>query len=244
MSSPRILIIGESCVDEFAYCQATRLAPDWPVPILEIENITSNPGMARNVLANLQSMGAIVKLESNNNWKEFKKRRYVHSKTNHTFFRVDSQVNINEIGTLPDMSTYDAVVISDYNKGFLSEENIWKISNLHKRVFLDTKKPLDDWASSAFLIKINDFEFNKSLPYVLGPIKNRVIRTLGEKGCEFQGKLYPTEKVFVSDSSGAGDTFISAFVCSFLASESIEISIQAANIAATNVVKRRGVVAL
>lgn len=244
MSRPRILVIGESCVDEFAYCRATRLAPDWPVPILEVETIISNPGMARNVLANLQSMGAIVKLESNNNWEEFKKRRYVHNKTNHTFFRVDSQVNLNAIEALPDMSTYDAVVISDYNKGFLSEENIWQISNLHKRVFLDTKKPLGDWALSAFLIKINDFEFTRSLPYVLGPIKNRVIRTLGENGCEFQGKLYPTEKVFVSDSSGAGDTFISALVCSFLASESIEISIQAANIAAANVVKRRGVVSL
>jgi D-beta-D-heptose 7-phosphate kinase/D-beta-D-heptose 1-phosphate adenosyltransferase len=197
--------------------------------------------MARNVLANLQSMGAIVKLESNNNWKEFKKRRYVHSKTNHTFFRVDSQVNINEIGTLPDMSTYDAVVISDYNKGFLSEENIWKISNLHKRVFLDTKKPLDDWASSAFLIKINDFEFNKSLPYVLGPIKNRVIRTLGEKGCEFQGKLYPTEKVFVSDSSGAGDTFLAGLVAKYLEDLNINESIMYANKCALKVVQERGV---
>lgn len=244
MSSPKILVIGESCIDEFAYCRATRLAPDWPVPVLEIETIISNHGMARNVFANLQSMGAIVEIESNNNWEEFKKRRYVHSKSNHTFFRVDSQVHINEIDALPDMSTYDAVVISDYNKGFLSEENIWKISNLHERVFLDTKKPLGDWASSAFLIKINDYEFTRSLPYSMGPIKNRVIRTLGEKGCEFQGKLYPTEKVFVADSSGAGDTFISAFVCSFLANESIEISIQAANIAASNVVKLRGVVAL
>jgi sugar/nucleoside kinase (ribokinase family) len=121
---------------------------------------------------------------------------------------------------------------------------IWEISTLHKRVFLDTKKPLGDWASSAFLIKINDFEFNNSQPYVLGPIKNRVIRTLGEKGCEYQGKIYPTEKVSVSDTSGAGDTFMSALVCSLLANVSMEKAIENANSAATRVVKRRGVVSI
>lgn len=73
MGAPRVLIIGESCVDEFAYCQTTRLAPDWPVPILEIENIVTNPGMARNVLANMSAMGALIDIESNSNWKEFRR---------------------------------------------------------------------------------------------------------------------------------------------------------------------------
>jgi len=244
MGAPRVLIIGESCVDEFAYCQTTRLAPDWPVPILEIENIVTNPGMARNVLANMSAMGALIDIESNSNWKEFRKRRYVHSKTNHTFFRVDSNVKIDELSSLPNTSNYDAVVISDYNKGFLSRDTIWEISKLHDRVFLDTKKPLGDWASRAFLVKINDFEFTNSLPYVLGPIKSRVIRTLGERGCEFQDKIYTTEKVIVSDTSGAGDTFISALVCSFLEKDNIDLAIKDANLAAAKVVKRRGVVAI
>ena len=28
----KILVIGDSCVDSYAYCKSTRLAPDKPVP--------------------------------------------------------------------------------------------------------------------------------------------------------------------------------------------------------------------
>lgn len=244
MSSPKILIIGESCVDEFAYCQATRLAPDWPVPILEVESLVTNPGMASNVLANMTAMGADAHLLTNENWEEFKKRRYVHSSTNHTFMRVDTNVSIESLEKLVDLSKFDAIVISDYNKGFLTEKKIWEICNLHSRVFLDTKKPLGEWASSAFMIKINDFEFKNSLPFVSGPIKKKVIRTLGEKGCEYQDALFPTERVLVSDTSGAGDTFIAALVFTFLVKNNIKEAINEANKAATSVVKKRGVVSV
>ena len=30
----KILIIGETCVDKFIYCNANRLSPEAPVPIL------------------------------------------------------------------------------------------------------------------------------------------------------------------------------------------------------------------
>jgi len=244
LSAPKILIIGESCLDEFAYCQATRLAPDWPVPILEVDSVISNPGMASNVLMNIRAMGAETELVTNNNWKEFKKRRYVHSKTNHTFMRVDTTVKIESLNDGLDITSFDAVVISDYNKGFLSTEKIWELCNQHSRVFLDTKKPLGEWATKAFIVKINDFEYSNSLPFVSGPIRKKVIRTLGERGCEYQGKLFPTETVSVSDTSGAGDTFIAALVCSFLANNNIELAIREANKAATSVVKKRGVVSV
>ena len=45
----KILVIGESCLDEFVYCDAERLAPDLPIPILEIKEVRKNPGMAMNV---------------------------------------------------------------------------------------------------------------------------------------------------------------------------------------------------
>ena len=32
----KILIIGESCKDIFVYCNANRLAPDLPIPVLSV----------------------------------------------------------------------------------------------------------------------------------------------------------------------------------------------------------------
>ena len=63
---------------------------------------------------------------------------------------------------------YDAVIISDYGKGFLSESDIRKICKLNKHTFIDTKKvlkePLGKYCSEAFMVKINspEFEAHKS----------------------------------------------------------------------------------
>jgi bifunctional ADP-heptose synthase (sugar kinase/adenylyltransferase) len=49
-----LLIIGDSCRDIFVYCDALRLAPDYPVPILNIVDQSENAGMAKNVQRNIQ----------------------------------------------------------------------------------------------------------------------------------------------------------------------------------------------
>ena len=57
------------------------------------------------------------------------------------FIRVDFDGDgYTEIDTykLKNINDYDAVIISDYNKGFISEEVIKKICDSHKCVFLDT----------------------------------------------------------------------------------------------------------
>ena len=86
----RILVIGESCTDEFIYCKAARLAPDYPVPVLQIQNKVTNPGMAANVFRNIQSRVSDTQLITNENWTSILKTRYVHEATNHMFLRVDS----------------------------------------------------------------------------------------------------------------------------------------------------------
>ena len=45
----RILVIGDSCIDIYSYCKSTRLAPDKPVPVLEVIETIETPGMAFNV---------------------------------------------------------------------------------------------------------------------------------------------------------------------------------------------------
>ena len=53
--SKSILVIGESCLDVFYYCDCTRLAPEAPVPILDFRSKSENRGMAHNVFKNIQN---------------------------------------------------------------------------------------------------------------------------------------------------------------------------------------------
>ena len=237
----RILIIGESCMDLFFYCDALRLAPDIPVPVLNIKHKNENAGMAMNVYLNIKNHIDNVNIETNNNWKSCVKSRYVHDMTNHMFFRVDSNDKVDRIILNEISYDYDLIVISDYNKGYLEVQDIEEICNNHSNVFIDTKKNLGSWAEKAAFIKINDFEYNKSLPYINEILKNKIIHTLGAEGCEYQGIRYGVDKVEVKDSSGAGDSFMSALVVKYSETQDIVESIKFANLCASEVVKHRGV---
>jgi sugar/nucleoside kinase (ribokinase family) len=111
----------------------------------------------------------------------------------------------------------------------------------NKIVFLDTKKKLGSWAKSASYIKINDFEYLRSEPNLDSELSNKIIRTRGKRGCDFQGKNYPVELTEIRDTSGAGDSFLAALVVEFSRSRDIYKSIAEANLAASSVVRTRGV---
>jgi len=86
----KILIVGESCLDIFVYCDALRLSPDIPVPVLNPNHEERNPGMAMNVKRNIESLGETCEILTNENWEQVTKSRLVHELTNHTFLRIDS----------------------------------------------------------------------------------------------------------------------------------------------------------
>ena len=67
-----------------------------------------------------------------------------------------------------------------------------------------------------------------------------MIITKGGKGAEYQGKLYPAEKVNVFDVVGAGDTFLAALTYGYLKYGTIEKAIPLANKAAAVAVSHRG----
>ena len=136
----RILVIGDGSRDVFVYCDALRLCPDVPVPVLNIKDQTENPGMAKNVHRNIKSLHDQCSILTNSNWYDITKTRYVHHNSNHTFFRVDTtqtipRINLNHI----DYDEYDLIVVSDYDKGFLTEDDINEICFKHPNTFVDTK---------------------------------------------------------------------------------------------------------
>ena len=237
-----ILVIGETCRDVFVYCDSNRLCPEAPVPVLNIADQRENPGMAGNVRRNIESLlGGTIDINTNTNWYEIAKTRYVHKESNHMFFRVDTTQSIPRINIKDIDFDYDLIVVSDYNKGFLLEEDIEYICTNHSNVFIDTKKILGEWVKDARFIKINDYEYRNSKPYLTQDIVHKIIHTMGGKGCEFAGRKYPTKKVEVKDLSGAGDTFMAGLVVKFIETQDIEKSIKFANQCASKVVTQKGV---
>ena len=61
----KILVIGDSCTDVFIYGKIERLSPEAPVPVIVPLYEKNNPGMAGNVAANLEALGAEVHLVTN-----------------------------------------------------------------------------------------------------------------------------------------------------------------------------------
>ena len=242
----KILVIGDSCIDSYAYCKSTRLAPDKPVPVLEVLDTVNTPGMAYNVFRNVISLTSFPKgidLLTNERYEDVVKTRYVDAFSNHMFMRVDSVVNIDRIKDNNIKDGYDTVIISDYDKGFLTTEDIEYICTNHPQVFLDTKKFLGDWCKNIDFIKINSSEHEKNFeqlpkyPYLY----NKLIVTKGKQGCEYKNKMYSTKEVPVRDVSGAGDTFIAGLVFSYIKCNNIDNAIDFAQDCTTIVVQKSGV---
>ena len=245
-SSSHTLVIGDVMLDEFHWCDVTRISPEAPVPVFNAIKLIKNGGMAMNVYANLQSLGANPNICTNNNWKSITKTRFVDRRTNHMFMRLDENddkygiCNIQEIN----FKLYDAVVVSDYNKGFLSKEDLRHIS-VHSRIsFLDTKKIIGDWASEFTFIKINHYEYENTKQYLTSKTMKNLIVTKGPNGCIYQNKVYDVPLVEVKDTSGAGDTFVAALCYKFCETNNIDLSIKFANDCSTKVVQKMGVASI
>ena len=231
----KVLLIGDSCEDRYFYGDVKRLNPEAPVPILEYKRGVTSKGMVWNVRENLLSFGVEVYISTHQ--EKIIKTRYIDEKSNQQILRSDEEPDITPLPyEFPDewKSAYDALVISDYDKGFITQPKLFELSNWFEGpVFIDTKKICIP--GNAF-IKVNESEFKKITHF----IPDNMIITKGGEGTEYQGKLYPAEKVNVFDVVGAGDTFLAALTYGYLKYGTIEKAIPLANKAAAVAVSNRG----
>ena len=231
----KVLLIGDSCEDRYFYGDVKRLNPEAPVPILEYKRGVTSKGMVWNVKENLRSFGVEVYLSTHP--EKIIKTRYIDEKSNQQIMRYDEEPKIEPLPF--DFPTewntlYDALVISDYDKGFLTTEKIFELSSRFVGpVFIDSKKT--NLPEDAY-IKINELEYEK-MAYC--NYENLII-TRGGKGAEYKGDLYPAEKVNVFDVVGAGDTFLAALTYGYLKYGRIDKAIPLANKAAAVAVSHRG----
>jgi len=247
----KVLIIGDSCKDVFVYGYIDRLTPEAPVPVFNPNRELSNDGMAKNVANNVEALGCTIYTITNPN--SIKKVRYVDEKSKQLVLRVDehdycdrvavelpkgNKCKIDLIGEIE----VGAIIISDYCKGFLHEDDIEYIVKNNINVFVDTKKKLGNWINDVDYLKINSSEYESNKKFFKdNDIMDKTIVTKGNEGCLFQGKIYPTEDVLVKDISGAGDTFIAGLVVEYLKSNDIKKAIDFAQECTKIVVQKHGV---
>ena len=240
LTSLKILVIGEACIDRYHVGSCERLSPEFPVPVFKKKETFDKPGMASNVLSNFQNLGVDADLISPS--LACLKERFIEEKTGYHLLRVDSFDEVEELSDAEikeaKLQNYSCIVISDYGKGFLSEKNaVYLRENFDGPIFVDTKKK-DLTCFSGCVVKINELERDSLKKQNL---EAKLVTTLGSRGAEYEGEIYsPAFERSVFDVCGAGDTFLTALVIGYMMYGDIRASIPLANYCAGIAVEHRG----
>lgn len=207
-----ILLIGDDCVDVYQYGNVDRISPEAPVPVFESVSQESRPGMAANVMANLEALGCTVNYLHG---ETSVKTRLIDLRSRQQVLRIDND-NFSEAiefeTAIPDI--YDAIVVSDYNKGTVSYELIQTLrQEFDGPIFIDTKKTELELFEGC-IVKINNLEYQTLISTC-----SDLIVTLGKDGARYQGTVYPAPHIEITDVTGAGDTFLAALCFEYLRSD-------------------------
>lgn len=243
----KILLIGDSCYDVYHFGEVNRISPEAPVPIFDIKYSKKKHGMASNVYENLKALGADVHIHTN--FKETK-NRYIDIKSKQQLLRVDEKNDKGGFtGIMYDLihyETYDAIVISDYGKGFFQRSDYTKLrENFEGPIFIDTKDTYLDHYEGA-IVKINQYELEKAGPSA--NLEHLIVTYGGEQVLWYQKspeapQIFFPPKVEAHDVCGAGDTFLAALAVKYIKTQSMAQSIHFAMKAAAVTVKHIGVYA-
>ena len=238
----KILLVGDAGIDTYTYGYVNRISPEAPVPVFEPKYDIVKDGLASNVCNNLIQLGCDVTYFYTD---VCKKQRLMDARSKQQLMRVDRDTQcrtmLNGFVTEAKLATYDAVVISDYNKGTVDYMLVeWIRKEFPGPVFVDTKKT-DLARMAGCYVKINALEKSRATSL---PDSEYLIVTHGDQGAEWNGWVFPAEIVGdVTDVCGAGDTFLSALAYQFLATNSMSDAVKFANKAAAVTVQHVGVYA-
>lgn len=219
----KVLLIGDACIDRYSYVTSTRTNPENGTPIYkEVYRSVDTGGMSLNVYNGLFNLELDVDYKRTFPAYYSTKTRIIDNSTKQPLFRFDEDVESKPVDLSSiDLLKYAAIVISDYGKGFVSDETIKYIMGEYMgygHIFLDTKKK-DLNRYSGCVIKINQAEAlaSVSLPYT------NLIVTLGENGATFNGYTQRAMRVDCIDPCGAGDAFLAGLVYGYFQQDQLGV---------------------
>ena len=235
-----VVVIGDKCTDKYVFGETTRLSPEQPVPVLDQTRIEERPGMAGNTELNLKAFGVNTVLLSQR--EPITKTRFVDTNSGYQLMRLDETPQVSRIANAELKMAFmhmnpDAMVISDYDKGYIND--LWHLChNFNRPVFVDTKKRRLFQKDNVYW-KINKKEYDDLIQENIPDLRNLIV-TLGSNGATWNSIHFKPKPVKVFDVCGAGDTFLAALVYEFLKTNNMQISIEFANKAAAIAVTHPG----
>jgi len=260
-------------------CKTTRNAPEAPIPIYEVQNISYKLGGSGNVAYNLNNLRTNVeiitvlgddiygkKIQDILNENNIKNKCFIDNKRNTTqknrIFHDKILVNRYDIESIEDIdinieiliynyilekiSMVNAIIISDYNKGIITNNLCKKIIYISNEnnipTFIDPKLKNIKKYLNCFCFKVNMLEaieltkennkdniFN-SIQTLINP-KNIII-TDGPNGMYLNNNINHykhEENINVIDVTGAGDNAICILVYIWLLEKNISLGCSIAN---------------
>lgn len=286
----KILVVGDFFLDRYLKGNVERISPEAPVPVLEVEEEWFRPGGAGNVALNLHAMGADVTVigrvgadwegdkllslleeKGMDSSKMIRQQDYVTGvKTrlisgNQQMLRIDREWKDPVLFDLSILryaiEETDLVVISDYGKGFLSQEllfTLFSIGKLYdKQVIVDPKGKDFSRYRGATLIKPNKKEAYAAAGAALtDPIDSvgqillekteaqAILITRSEEGMTLYTKSKrldaPVVIKDIIDVTGAGDTVVAMIAIALANQIEIGKAMALANVAASIAIEHIG----
>lgn len=225
-----VLVLGDSCYDMAFYVEkANRLNPENPdVPLYNLVDCKTTEGMGMNVVNALKKLNAFT-VDSGLRYCGTKVRYYTSE--GKYLYRVDyDKPKPYSTPGVPQWTTYDPrpqlagadiIVVSDYNKGAISDEFLKEVVATGKPVFIDTKKTnLADFSAPNVVFKINELEYDRMDHEATFNSCNLVV-TRGAYGSEclklnevgiFSSTYSQGFQVEAVDVCGAGDMYLAGLV--------------------------------
>lgn len=216
----KIFVVGDSGWDNYLVGKVRGISAESPIPILDIQPPTLLPGMARNVVDNLRALGAEAELIIAEGTNEPIKSR-VMTEDGQQVARFDLNdycAPLQRADLLP-LIDADAVIVSDYGKGAITDDVTSILAGVSAPLFVDTKGDPSPWLQSNAILFPNQQEWTKyRAKYEWFP---RVVLKQGPDGLSYveYGKVVTTRPAWakrVGSVNGAGDTVIAAFAVAFM----------------------------
>lgn len=241
----KLLVVGDLIEDRYIFGNATRLCPEAPVPVIVPEREYQSHGGAGLVQQQLVRLGG-NEIDYKFMSLSIKKRIFCGP---HLVCRIDVDDRQRKPNKLAEDAEKriaefdgDAIVVSDYGKGALTQELADKIMHTDKPVFVDAKHHWEWYSGPHTYAFPNEHE---SLHFSMLDCA-AIINKLGAKGCTAYspkgGTLYsvPATVSEVVDTTGAGDIFMAGFVYAWTLQLPAEDCLKFANEIAGESCRHRG----
>lgn len=285
----KLLVVGDIITDRYTRVSTIRKAQEADIPVYEkCLPDACIPGGAANVALNagalscgefqvdLSGITADVELHECDfvNWKtlvwgdSITKHRFVDNTKESILFRLDNkrkfankEIELFEKQFLDcDLSQYSMIIISDYDKGTVTEKVIQHIKLSGVKTIVDSKRYDLTPFSGFYALNINHDEYaiqvsNKNYT-TIESLFDFVIVTLGAEGAELRQyekfrsdcfmytvhtEKFPVKAVSVVDVTGCGDTFTAALAIGLMRDfEDIRNATRFANTCASLAVQKFG----